>query len=71
MNPQTLIVIAEIAKQMLCIETLETRNSDSLDFHDLAIWSVREALVAACEAGRQSAPRDKDDHPQEAPKKRR
>ncbi|HVW29249.1 MAG TPA: hypothetical protein VHC69_27975 [Polyangiaceae bacterium] len=44
-------VLAEIAKQKLRIGTLETRNSDSLDFHDVAVWSVRDALLAAYQAG--------------------
>ncbi len=35
----------------LGLETLEARKSDSLDFHDLAVWSVKEALEAAYEAG--------------------
>jgi hypothetical protein len=30
---------------------LETRNSDSLDFHDVAVWTLREALQAAYVAG--------------------
>ncbi|WP_426034899.1 DUF6900 domain-containing protein [Cypionkella sp. TWP1-2-1b2] len=34
------------------IETLETRNSDGLDFHDVAVWAIRSALEAAYEAGR-------------------
>lgn len=34
------------------IETLETRGNDSLDFHDLAVWQVREMLEAAYHAGR-------------------
>ena len=38
------------------LETLETRNSDSLDFHDLPVWSIREALLAAYHAGRESGP---------------
>jgi hypothetical protein len=38
------------AKQ-LGIETLETRRSDSLDFHDVAVWCVRDALEAAFNAG--------------------
>jgi hypothetical protein len=33
--PKTLLT--EIARKHLNIETLETRNSDSLDFHDCAI----------------------------------
>jgi hypothetical protein len=43
--------IDQIAKDVLGIETLETRNSDSLDFHDLAVWKIREALAAAYAAG--------------------
>ncbi len=34
---------------------LETRNSDRLDFREVAVWQVREALEAAYEAGRQAA----------------
>ena len=37
------------------IETLEARGSDSLDFHDLAVWQVREMLEAAYHAGRAAA----------------
>ena len=40
-----------IAKEYLRIETLETRRSDSLDFHDVSVWSVRAALEAAYKAG--------------------
>jgi hypothetical protein len=51
-------LVTEIAiKNIPAIEdagTLETRNSDSLDFHDIAVWSLRRALLAAYEAGRQS-----------------
>jgi hypothetical protein len=47
--------IARIARETLRLETLETRNSDSLDFHDLATWAIREALEAAYEAGRAAA----------------
>ena len=46
--------LAEIAASHLNLETLETRNSDSLDFHDMAVWSIKAALEAAYEAGRQS-----------------
>ena len=46
--------LADIAKDHLHLETLETRNSDSLDFHDMAVWSIKAALEAAFEAGRQS-----------------
>jgi hypothetical protein len=49
--------IEEIAKRVLKIETLGTRNSDALDFHELAVWTIQAALDAAYEAGRQSARR--------------
>ncbi len=43
--------IALIAKDVLWIETLETRHSDSLDFHDCSVWGLKEALEAAYKAG--------------------
>jgi hypothetical protein len=45
-------VLAEIAATILGIETLETRNSDSKDFHEVSVWSLHDALAAAYEAGR-------------------
>ena len=48
-------LLTRIAQEELLIETLETRFSDRLDFHDLAVWQLREALKAAYEAGRASA----------------
>lgn len=47
--------IADIARDCLGISTLATRNSDAADFHDLAVWAVREALERAFEAGRAQA----------------
>ena len=44
-------LLARIALDHLFIETLETRNSDSLDFHDVSVWGVKSALVAAYQAG--------------------
>jgi hypothetical protein len=44
-------LLAAIAKETLHIDTLETRKSDSLDFHDVAVWSVKSALEAAYRAG--------------------
>ena len=46
--------IKQIAKDKLFIETLDTQNSDSLDFHDCSVWCIKEALEAAYEAGKQS-----------------
>ena len=34
-----------------CIETLEVRGSDSLDFHDVGVGSLRRALEDAFLAG--------------------
>ena len=48
---QTDQLLTEIAKKHLNLETLETRNSDSLDFHDVAVWALKEALQEAYEAG--------------------
>jgi hypothetical protein len=48
--------INRIAREVLDLETLETRKMDSLDFHDLAVWSIKDALERAYEAGRKAAP---------------
>lgn len=50
MNP----VLLAIAKKM-GFETMETRNSDRLDFREVAVWQVRAALEAAFAAGRADA----------------
>ena len=44
-------LFSDIAKKHLYIDTLETRNSDSLDFHEVSVWAVKNALEAAYEAG--------------------
>ncbi len=46
--------LQQIALDHLFIETLETRHSDRLDFHDVSVWAVKSALLAAYEAGRQA-----------------
>ena len=45
----------QIALDHLFIETLETRYSDRMDFHEVSVWGVKSALMAAYEAGRQAA----------------
>ena len=45
----------QIALDHLFIETLETRNSDRMDFHEVSVWGVKSALVAAYEAGQRAA----------------
>lgn len=44
-------LLAQIAKEHMFIETLETQHSDRLDFHDVAVWSIKSALEAAYAAG--------------------
>ena len=45
----------KIAKELLDIEMLEARNSDGLDFHEVSVWEIRDALVAAYNEGRKAA----------------
>jgi hypothetical protein len=47
--------IEAIARELLFVETLATRTSDALDFHDVAVWQLAKALRAAYDAGRASA----------------
>ncbi|GEM_PF-237657 len=44
-------LLTRIAQTKLHIETLEVRGSDRLDFHDVSVESLREALEAAYNAG--------------------
>ena len=53
-NAQRDAVIFEIAQRQFRLETLETRNRDRLDFHDVAVWALRAALEEAFEAGRRA-----------------
>jgi len=46
--------IEEIAKKTMGFETLKERKSDSLDFKEVSIWSVEEALMAAYNLGKKS-----------------
>lgn len=54
-NETTGKILEQIAIKYFDIETLETRHSDRLDFYDVAVWNMRDALQAAFEAGRQAA----------------
>lgn len=53
--------LERIARETMSIETLKTRNSDSLDFHEVSVWRLKEALNAAYQAGLSAAssPRSK------------
>ena len=46
--------IETIARKTLGLETLESRNCDELDFHELSVWALREALEAAYRAGKEN-----------------
>ena len=45
--------LTENAAKILNIETLDTRNSDRLDCHELSVWQIKKALEAAYAAGRE------------------
>ena len=50
-------IITTIALTHLDLETLESRNMDSLDFKEQSCLAIRAALLAAFEAGKQAARR--------------
>ena len=50
-------VVLDVAQRWFHVETLSTRGSDALDFHSVAVWSIRDALIEAYEAGRTEAKR--------------
>jgi hypothetical protein len=52
--PSEALLLEIAAKHFHTVETLETRNRDRLDFHDVAVWSIRAALEEAFEAGRRA-----------------
>jgi hypothetical protein len=51
MSATTEEAVAEIARRRLRLGTLETRNSDGLDFHEVAVWEIKAALLKAFRAG--------------------
>ena len=50
-GPSDALLLEIATKHFHSIETLETQNSDRLDFHDVAVWAIRAALVEAYAAG--------------------
>lgn len=50
-NAKMIAIISDIAKKFLHLETLETRNSDRLDFQDQSVWGIKRALEAAFQRG--------------------
>ena len=49
--PSDTLLLEIASKHFHSIETLETQNSDRLDFHDVAVWAIRSALIEAYAAG--------------------
>lgn len=46
-------IIEQIAKEYFRVETLETRNIDSLDFYNVSVCSIKEALSRAYNVGKE------------------
>lgn len=44
-------MLTKIANEVLNIKSLETKNSDDKDFHDVAVWDVKQALEKAFALG--------------------
>jgi len=55
--------VEKIAREALDLETLETRKMDGLDFKEQAVWSIKQALEAAYEAGRNAGKRSSKTYP--------
>ena len=51
MTTETDKTLERIAKEHLEIETLRTRDSDHLDFHDVSVWQLKKALEEAYRLG--------------------
>lgn len=47
--------LENIAKDCLGIETLKQRWSDELDFHEVSVWGIEEALKRAYKLGQKEA----------------
>lgn len=51
-------LLTRIAQRHLRIETLESRRRDSLDFHEVSVLELRDALEAAYRAGIEQGRKD-------------
>ena len=49
-------LLAGIARRVLGVPTLAERKSDRLDFHEVSVWALKDALRLAYRAGKE-APR--------------
>ena len=50
------VELESIARRTLRVPTLAARNADGLDFHEVAVWALRDALRLAFRAGRDARP---------------
>lgn len=50
-NPEVIALLEKIAKDECFVETLQTRYSDSLDFHDISAAGLLTALHTAYYSG--------------------
>lgn len=57
MNKKLFKKLEAIAKRYSGIQTLTQRNRDSLDFHDISVWSLTDCLEAAYKLGRRDTRR--------------
>ncbi|MBX3377505.1 MAG: hypothetical protein KF678_10945 [Phycisphaeraceae bacterium] len=48
---RSMAAAAEAVRKRLGLETLADRGRDALDFHDLSVESIREAIALAFDAG--------------------
>ena len=53
--PSDALLLEIATRHFHSVETLETQNSDRLDFHDVAVWAIRAALEEAFAAGQAAA----------------
>lgn len=52
-DPQLANLLDQLACKVFGVETVETRNSDRLDFHEIAVWQMQDAVRKAFLLGAQ------------------
>lgn len=57
-TPSNEIIANLVKNNFIDINIIETRNSDSLDFYDVAIWSIVNVIKEAYKQGYQHAVND-------------
>ncbi len=60
--PSDVLIEAIVKNNFYGIDSIKTRNSDCLDFHDVAIWCIRSAIEEAYQAGYQAVLQDAKDN---------